>query len=193
MNSYLTRTKGRIGDIMKIKRTILSVAITLMMAATLNAQDLGKLDTSVQKQIGSALDSYYSISDALVKSSVSGAREQAAKFQTDLVGVDLEKMNVPQKQLWEKLYVNLKSDAEHIGKSDDIERQREHFAKLSNNMYSLVFKFKANEKEAYLHYCPMKKVTWLSKSKEVLNPYYGEKMLSCGSVKATLKKQKTST
>jgi hypothetical protein len=34
----------------------------------------------------------------------------------------------------------------------------------------------------------MKKASWLSDSKEIKNPYYGEKMNDCGSVKATLKK-----
>lgn len=36
---------------------------------------------------------------------------------------------------------------------------------------------------AVVQFCPMKNASWLSDSKEVCNPYYGDKMLTCGSVK----------
>jgi hypothetical protein len=39
-----------------------------------------------------------------------------------------------------------------------------------------------------LQYCPMKKASWLSDSKDIRNPYYGANMLDCGSVKTTIKK-----
>ena len=84
----------------------------------------------------------------------------------------------------------LSGQAKHIKDHKEIEHQREYFAKLSNSMYALVFNFKANETEAYLQYCPMKKASWLSNSKDIKNPYYGKKMLDCGSVKATLKNNK---
>jgi len=38
------------------------------------------------------------------------------------------------------------------------------------------------EKTLYEDYCPMKKMSWLSESKEIKNPFYGSKMLSCGKV-----------
>ena len=44
--------------------------------------------------------------------------------------------------------------------------------------------------EVYKQYCPMafegKGGYWLSNSKEVRNPYYGDKMLKCGSVQETI-------
>jgi hypothetical protein len=33
----------------------------------------------------------------------------------------------------------------------------------------------------------MKKASWLSETEEVRNPYYGDDMLECGKVTATLK------
>lgn len=58
-------------------------------------------------------------------------------------------------------------------------------------MYTLVIKFKANSADTYLQYRPMKKSTWLSKTKEVRNPYYGDKMLACGATRSTLKAVKS--
>ena len=152
------------------------------------AQDLGAIDASVQKQVGSSLANYYALKDALVDSNVETASVKAGDLLKTLDGVDAAKMTAPQQTQWGKLEKLIRTDSVHINRNKDLEHQREHFMKLSNNMYALVFSFKANDADAYLHYCPMKKASWLSTSKDVKNPYYGSKMLTCGSVKATLKK-----
>jgi hypothetical protein len=38
----------------------------------------------------------------------------------------------------------------------------------------------------YQAYCPMTKASWLQKSSEVANPYYGAKMLRCGKITETI-------
>jgi len=49
---------------------------------------------------------------------------------------------------------------------------------------------KAAPREAaiYLDHCPMYKggSDWLSREKEIKNPFYGSMMLSCGSVQETI-------
>ncbi len=169
-------------------KIVTSLLLTLVFAFAVSAQDLGKVDPAVQKQLGASLTAYYGLKDALVDSNVETASTKAEAFARTFEAVDATKMNEAQKTQWDKLEKLLRNDASHIQKNKELAHQREHFMKLSNNMYSLVSSFKANEAEAYLHYCPMKKASWLSDSKDVKNPYYGKKMLTCGSVKATLKK-----
>jgi hypothetical protein len=169
-------------------QTILLITFTLLFAIVSNAQDLGKIDADVQKQIGASLTSYYSLANAFVDSDAENASLKAAELTKTFDAVDAAKMTEAQKTAWGKLEKLLRLDAKHINENKDLAHQRGHFAKLSNNMYALVFNFKANETEAYLQYCPMKKSSWLSDKKEIRNPYYGNKMLDCGSVKATLKK-----
>ena len=57
-------------------------------------------------------------------------------------------------------------------------------------MISSVQLFGVNE-NVYIQFCPMadnnKGAYWISLEKEVRNPYYGEAMLTCGEVNATLK------
>jgi Protein of unknown function (DUF3347) len=170
----------------------MKIAISLLLALTfalaVGGQEMGAVDPAVQKQLGASLTAYYGLKDALVDSNVETASSKAAAFAKTFDGVDATKMNEAQKTQWGKLEKLLRNDASHIEKNKELAHQREHFMKLSNNMYSLVSSFKANDAEAYLHYCPMKKASWLSDSKDVKNPYYGKKMLTCGSVKATLKK-----
>jgi Protein of unknown function (DUF3347) len=173
-----------------MKKLLLLLTLTLLFATFSNAQDLGKIDADVQKQIGASLTSYYTLKDALVDSDAEKSSVKSDELLKTFDAIDAAKMTDAQKTLWTKLATNLKLDAKHIKDNKEVGHQRGHFLKLSNNMYALVFSFKANETEAYLQYCPMKKASWLSNSKDVRNPYYGNKMLDCGSVKATLKKNK---
>lgn len=164
------------------------ITFTLLFAVFANAQDLGKIDTDVQKQIGVSLTNYYALSNALINSDAEKASLNAGELSKAFDTIEVSKMTPAQKTAWKKLEKLLRLDAKHINENKDIAHQRSHFAKLSNNMYALVFNFKANETEAYLQYCPMKKASWISEKKEIRNPYYGNKMLDCGSTKATLKK-----
>ncbi|MFZ1699758.1 MAG: DUF3347 domain-containing protein [Pyrinomonadaceae bacterium] len=174
---------------MKTFKLVSILAIAIMCAVAANGQvELGKIDGTLQKQIGASLTSYYELKDAMVDSDADIAAMKAEDLVAAFSAIEVSKMTAAQKAYWAKLESPLKTDARHINENTDLEHQREHFMKLSNNMYALVFGFKANKTEAYLQYCPMKKASWLSESKEIRNPYYGSKMLTCGSVKATLKK-----
>lgn len=173
-------------------KTIRSAAVTALLAlglaASAAAQDLGIVDPAVKSQIGTVLGKYYGVKDALVASNAESASSASGEIVTALEAVDAAKMTDQQKTQWDKLRPLIRTDAVHINRNKELAHQREHFAKLSNTVYSMVAAFKANDAEAYLHYCPMKKASWLSESKEVKNPYYGSKMITCGSIKATLKK-----
>ncbi len=169
-------------------KTILFITVTLLFTAFANAQDFGKIDADVQKQIGASLTSYYALSNSLIDSDSEKASIKAEELDKTFDAIDVSKMTDAQKTMWGKLEKLLRLDAKHIKDNKEVGHQRGHFAKLSNNMYALIFNFKANETEAYLQYCPMKKASWLSDKKEIRNPYYGNKMLDCGSTKKTLKK-----
>ena len=75
-----------------------------------------------------------------------------------------------------------KEHAEHISRSE-MDHQREHFKTLSKDIIDLVA-ITGTETTLYQQFCPMydKGSAWLSKEKEIKNPYYGSKMLSCGKV-----------
>ena len=169
-------------------KTILLITVTLLFTFISNAQDLGKIDAEVQKQIGASLTTYYRLKNSLVASNSDIASQRADELSKTFEAVDVTKMTDSQKAAWDKLEKLLRLDAKHIKDNKEIHHQRKHFMQLSNNMYALVFNFKANETESYLFYCPMKKGTWLSDNKEIRNPYMGNKMLDCGSVRTTLKK-----
>lgn len=84
----------------------------------------------------------------------------------------------------------LATTASQITASADLEVQRRMYSDLSNEMIALAKKSGLSEGELYVEYCPMamnnKGAYWMSNSKEIRNPYFGEKMMTCGEVKETI-------
>lgn len=112
---------------------------------------------------------------------------KAAALVSERLVLALEKMDISkydeEKQSKLKSIVNeAKEHAIQISKSE-INKQREHFKLLSNNMIDLVT-ITGTESTLYQQYCPMydKGGSWLSDSKDIRNPYFGSKMLACGRV-----------
>lgn len=75
-----------------------------------------------------------------------------------------------------------------IAETTDIERQRRAFSTLSEAMIDLV-RNKVTTGKLFRAFCPMALNGggyWLSSVQTISNPYFGEKMLGCGSIKETI-------
>ena len=74
-----------------------------------------------------------------------------------------------------------------IRESADIQETRLDFSTISESMYALVKAYHPNESELYYQFCPMAKngdgANWLSSTKEIVNPYMGQRMPHCGRTK----------
>lgn len=72
----------------------------------------------------------------------------------------------------------------------DVNGQREHFEALSAGVETML-QGALKSGTIYKQYCPMafnnKGAYWISTSKDILNPYFGDKMLKCGRVDAEIK------
>lgn len=84
----------------------------------------------------------------------------------------------------------LGTSAAKITATADIEEQRAAFSTLSNDLVALVKKSGMHTGQLYVDFCPMamndKGAYWLSSDKAIQNPYFGEKMMTCGEVKETI-------
>ena len=143
-----------------MKKPFLFMA-TLLFGYAVSAQDTEKL-----------LSSYLSVKDALVSSDNQTSSKAIANF---LESVKIDTAFAQKKEL-------LKA-AEALQKAEDIEKQRTAFEKVSTIMWDIVKQSDSLTRDVYYQYCPMKKAYWLSGETEIKNPYYGSKMLNCGSVK----------
>ncbi len=148
--------------------------------------------TSQEKegQLKATYSKYFELKDALIESNAESASEKAKGFYEAIENVKMEKLDTKEHNSFMKFLSGLKTDAEHIAKSKDIEHQRGHFASLSGNLFELMKDIKPSY-PVYLDFCSMyndgKGATWISKENAIKNPYYGSKMLTCGKVQETIK------
>ncbi len=126
------------------------------------------------------LTQYYAIKDALVSGNYTIAATKAGEFVTTANSMDA-------KTLPETGRIALLKDANDISKTQDIKKQRESFAGLSDRMFDLAKTIELTTEPIYKAYCPMKKTSWLSSEAAIKNPYYGNAMLTCGKVVETIK------
>lgn len=137
-------------------------------------------------QLKVVFDNYFLVKDALVKSDVSTS---SAKLIEAIKAVDMAKLSSEEHDVWMDVFKDLEANAQKIAQVKDLEKQRENFALLSKDMYKLAKVSKQGDLLYYQH-CPMyndgKGANWLSREKAIKNPYYGSKMLTCGSVQETI-------
>jgi len=115
-------------------------------------------------------------------------------IKTALVQTDAELAQDHAKQMIAELE-NTEANAEivkavrNIATSADVNVQREAFSELTKSM-GTILDGALKSGEIYKQYCPMafegKGDFWYSNSKEIRNPYFGDKMLNCGRVEATI-------
>lgn len=139
-----------------------------------------------KNQLTAVFDDYFSLKDALVKTDATMASVKAKELFVAINTVEMENLKMEEHMVWMKVYKNLASDAKKISETQDVKVQRDFFKSVSKNMYELM-KVSKEDTPTYYQYCPMVKANWLSKENEVKNPYYGSKMLTCGSTVETIK------
>ena len=138
-------------------------------------------DEGFSSDFNEALPSYRKMKDALVESDagqVSNFAKATSKKLKEISTSDLGKM---EKQHLTKSIEML--DA--IATNENLENQRAHFVILNENIVPIAMNIE-NSTNYYVQKCPMannnKGAVWLSTEEEIRNPYYGDAMLTCGSV-----------
>ena len=140
-----------------------------------------------QPTLSPILSDYYGVKDALVAGDAKVAAARAGDMMKAIAGVDMKTLPEKDHMAYMSLKEKLSFDARHISESTDLSHQREHFTALSANMDAFAKKAHLSNDPIYEDYCPMKKAYWLSSGTDIRNPYFGQSMLTCGKVNATLK------
>ncbi len=122
------------------------------------------------------------LKEALVATDQDAAAMAGSNMVNSLKGFDVSGYTVEQQQELKDIITDATEHAEHVGKSE-MDHQREHFKMLSKDMMDMVA-ITGTETTLYQQFCPMydKGSAWLSMEKDIKNPYYGSKMMTCGKV-----------
>lgn len=150
-------------------------------------------------QLTAFMKAYFPIKNALVKSDAKETQKTIDPAKVSLAKVDMKLLGGKAHDIWMDLLKPMQGSLDKIAQTSDVEEQRKHFETLSDNLIEAVEYFGVVENTIYRQYCPMafrdKGAYWLSAEKEIRNPYFGDKMLTCGEVKGTYQpgKRVTST
>jgi hypothetical protein len=145
------------------------------------------VDPAVASYIKTLVTDYLRVKNALVNSNETEAATASGNMYAAMKSFDKSLLTADQKKVYDDIESDLKEHAEHISKSK-IDHQREHFATMSKDMYDMVKAFGAGM-TLYHDHCPMYSdgSMWLSETKDIKNPFYGDKMMTCGSVEEMMK------
>lgn len=132
------------------------------------------------------LAAYMNLKDALVLTDAAKAKTIAAEFVRLLEDVETSTLSTDDKKAVTDVLPGMRYDLEQI-QGLEIEKQRVVFKALSEKSIALAGLVGVG-KTVYQQHCPMYAggSSWLSFNEEIRNPYYGDKMLKCGVVEATL-------
>ena len=143
-----------------------------------------------KEQLDGVMSKYVELKNTLVNTDAMGASLAANMLLDEVKKVDMTLLEGDAHLYWMDQLKAINSHTELIKNSEDVEYQRNQFDFLSQAIIQSVKAFGTNEKIYYVQYCPMAKgnqgADWISTEKEIRNPYFGDKMMKCGSVKLEL-------
>lgn len=132
--------------------------------------------------------SYMIMKDAFVKSGKIDIYKSIILTQKSLNNISMKSLKNDEMMKWHPIHNKLKGFLDEIKTIDDLKKQRQVFEQISDELVAAIKLFGISDK-VYLFYCPMfggDGANWLSASRDVENPYFGQSMLKCGSLKNTL-------
>ena len=163
----------------------------VFLAAFTHVRAAGPENTTFQAQLTSVVEKYVVLKDALVAGDEEKATKAARETLTALNKVDMHLLEGDEHMAWMKWQKPIRANLNGIVQMQGLEMKRSHFRIVSDNLTQAVQKFGVEEgKKIYVDFCPMTNNGeggyWLSETKEIENPYYGKKMLTCGEVKEVI-------
>lgn len=166
---------------MKVHKTIFLNALVFLLSLTCFSCGSSAGDTPSKteaetinlQEANPIIKAYLILKDNLVETNAKRAQKSAKEFIEVTKSAEGEGV------------VAMRQAAEDIAKTSDIEVQRVNFEKISDNLFIYAQNNDMGIK-LYRQHCPMafknKGAFWLSSESKIMNPYFGDKMLHCGTV-----------
>jgi Cu(I)/Ag(I) efflux system membrane fusion protein len=155
-----------------------------------NMNERVNVSKEFQNQLKTVFNDYIKLKDALVKGTSNNVVTESKKLVANMSKIDMKLLTDKKTHNhWMPLEKEIKASATSISKTSNIKEQRNHFKHLSSHLINALQLFGVNEK-IFVDFCPMadnnKGAYWLSLEEKIVNPYFGDTMLECGSVKQVI-------
>lgn len=143
-----------------------------------------------KKQLNILVTQYMLVKDAFVETDPTSAAQSAQAFNIELENVEMQLLEGESHIFWMELLKGLDSHSQKITELKDVEDQRRQFGFISDLMIQSVKAFGIDGDDVFIQFCPMafdnEGADWLSTEEGIRNPYFGDRMMKCGSVKSRL-------
>jgi Cu(I)/Ag(I) efflux system membrane fusion protein len=140
-----------------------------------------------KKALAPLFENYFELKNHLITDDFEAAYESAKASKELLNQIDMSAFTGEGHQEWMSYSKDLKSSFLKANKAIEIEQLRTTFIHISNTMIQLNKAFRPLNDTVYTQHCSMANnnqgADWLSKEKEIKNPYFGSSMLNCGELK----------
>jgi Cu(I)/Ag(I) efflux system membrane fusion protein len=150
-----------------------------------------KVDPKFVQQLTAFYEAYLKMNEAFIESDAAKVSTEAKNTMQALGNVEMELLKGDAHRAWMDQLKILNPALENIRSDNNIEKQRLEYASFNQAFYKSLKMFGLENDTAYYQYCPMANndqgAYWLSETKEIRNPYFGDMMLNCGETKDTLK------
>jgi Cu(I)/Ag(I) efflux system membrane fusion protein len=141
----------------------------------------------LEGNFGPFMDGYIDLKDALVATDANQAKEKAKALL-----VLFTNDNSILKNSQGDGFKHIKTHLQNIGRAKDITEQRYEFKYLSESLIALLPAISNSTNTLYVQHCDcadnFKGGSWVSYQENILNPYFGDAMLTCGRVEQVLAK-----
>ncbi|MEO9475070.1 MAG: efflux RND transporter periplasmic adaptor subunit [Cyclobacteriaceae bacterium] len=142
-------------------------------------------DPEFKEQLQAVFLAYLPVKDALIESDVNTASKEAENLKKAIDEVDMKLVKDEAHIEWMKDLDVLQKSTESIRQETNLEKARMMLSPLSDQLFHTLKKYQV-EVDGYRQYCPMafdnNGAFWLSDSDKILNPYFGDAMLTCGNI-----------
>lgn len=163
---------------------------------------VSKHSEAFNQSMGNILNAYYKMTDGFVNWDTVVINTSGRELKVALDSLKLEELKKDTTGIYESALdplANARTEVASILADPSISEKRGSLNILSDNLRNLLVVVKYDREKIFWQECPMafgedRAGNWLSKTKDVRNPYqgnkdpqYGDKMLNCGGPKDTIK------
>ncbi|WP_066756261.1 efflux RND transporter periplasmic adaptor subunit [Crocinitomix algicola] len=138
----------------------------------------------LEQQLTFLVDDYLTMKNALIESKPLNVKGAAQKMYESLKNIQKDLIKGEPKTFLIEQVDNIKAHKDQL-MSESLDNQRKAFDPVSKAVENLIRSFDLGDNTYFLQRCPMANggvgATWISTEEKIKNPYFGDRMLGCGS------------
>ncbi len=142
--------------------------------------------------ITQAVQLYFELEKTVFDADLEQAAAKAKELSQAVAAVSTEGLNEELQAEWKEQAQKIREATGRLSSPEEADSLRGEFLNISNAFIDILKHFGPLDKPVYLYHCPMAMNTgghWLSKDKDIANPYLGKEMSGCGTLVETYEAQ----